>query len=111
MARGVHEYMRFIEQVVVNLLATYGIKGNRVHGASGVWLDAKKIAAVGIAVKSGITQHGVVINVCPDLWYVDYIIPWGLRNKGVTSMNAQGIGVSSLQEVRDRFLQWTVGIQ
>jgi lipoyl(octanoyl) transferase len=69
-----------------------------------VWLGDKKIAAVGIAVNSGITQHGVAINVCPDLSYFGYIIPCGLRNKGVTSMKAQGVGVPSLQEVRDRFL-------
>ena len=104
MGCGLHEYVRLLEQVVINLLVTYGIKGNRVDGASGVWLGDMKIAAVGNAVKSGITQHGGAINVCPDLSYFDYIIPCGLRNKGVTSMKAQGVTVPSLQEVRDRFL-------
>ena len=81
MALGVHQYLRLLEQVVINLLAIYGINGNRVDGASGVWLGDKKIAAVGIAVKSGITQHGVAINVCPDLSYFDYIVPCGLHQQ------------------------------
>lgn len=104
MALGVHQYLRLLEQVVINLLALYGIHGNRVDGASGVWLGDRKIAAVGIAVKSGITQHGVAINVCPDLSYFDCIVPCGLRNKGVTSMAAQGAGTLTLQQVRDVFL-------
>ncbi len=104
MELGVHQYVRLLEQVVINLLATYGINGNRVDGASGVWLGDKKIAAVGIAVKSGITQHGVAINVCPDLSYFDFIVPCGLRNRGVTSMQAQGAGVVGLQPIRDLFL-------
>lgn len=104
MAMGVHQYVRLLEQVVINLLATCGIIGHRVDGATGVWLGNKKIAAVGIAVKSGITQHGVAINVCPDLSYFEYIVPCGLRNKGVTSMQAQGIGALSLRQVRNMFL-------
>jgi lipoate-protein ligase B len=104
MALGVHQYVRLLEQVVINLLATCGITSDRVDGATGVWLGNKKIAAVGIAVKSGITQHGVAINVCPDLSYFDFIIPCGLLNKGVTSMQAQGIGALSLQQVRSMFL-------
>ena len=90
--------------MVIDLLAACGIRSSRTAGASGVWIGDNKIAAVGIAVKSGITQHGIAINVCPDLSYFDYIVPCGLRNKGVTSMKAQGVTVPSLQEVRDRFL-------
>lgn len=104
MELGVHQYVRLLEQVVINLLATHGINGIRVDGASGVWLGDKKIAAVGIAVRSGITQHGVAINVCPDLSYFDFIVPCGLRNRGVTSMQAQGAGVVGLQPIRDLFL-------
>jgi lipoate-protein ligase B len=105
MALGVHRYVRLLEQVVIDLLAVYGIRGNRARGASGVWIGDRKIAAVGVAVKSGITQHGIAINVCPDLSYFDFIVPCGLRNRGVTSMEAQGGGVPCLQQVRDRFLR------
>jgi len=105
MAIGVHKYMRRLEQVVINLLAAWGIAGKRAPGASGVWIGNRKIAAVGIAVKSGITQHGVAVNVCTDLSYFDTIVPCGLRNRGVTSMKAQGAGGDlSLRQVRDRFL-------
>ncbi len=103
-ALGVHRYVRLLERTVIGVLAGYGIKGQRAAGASGVWLGDKKIAAVGIAVKSGVTQHGIAINVCPDLSCFDYIIPCGLPDKGATSIEAQGAGVVCLKEVRDKFL-------
>jgi lipoate-protein ligase B len=104
LVEGIHQYVRLLEQVVMNLLATYGINAGRVEGASGVWVGDKKIAALGIAIKNGVTQHGVAINVCPDLSYFDLIVPCGLEGKGVTSIQALGGAVPKLQQVRDRFL-------
>lgn len=103
---GVHQYVRLLEQVAIDLFASFGIKSGRADGASGVWVGDNKIAAVGIAVKSGITQHGIAINVCPDLSYFSYIVPCGLHNKGVTSIEAQGAGTPSLSEVRNKFLYY-----
>jgi len=105
LVQGVHQYVRQLEQVVIDLLAGYGVDSGRVEGASGVWVGDKKIAAVGIAVKNGIAQHGVAINVCPDLSYFDLIVPCGLKGKGVTSLKELGVPVPSLQQVRDNFLQ------
>jgi len=104
LVQGVHQYVRMLEQVVINLLAVYGIRAGRVEGASGVWVGNKKIAALGIAIKHGITQHGVAINVCPDLSCFDLIVLCGLKDKGVTSLQALGVAVPTLQEVRDCFL-------
>jgi lipoyl(octanoyl) transferase len=94
-----------LEEVVINLLAGYGIEAGRVESASGVWVGNRKIAAVGIAIKNGVTEHGVAINVCPDLSYFDLIVPCGLKDKGVTSMQALGMDGVNLQEVGDRFLR------
>lgn len=105
LVKGVHEYVRMLEQVVMNLLAEYGIHSGRVEGASGVWVGDKKIAALGIAIKNGVTEHGVAINVFPNLSYFELIVPCGLKGKGVTSMKALGVEVSNLQEIRDRFLR------
>ena len=108
-APSAHEYMRRLEQVVINLLAGYGIQGHRVDGATGVWLGDNKIAAIGIAVNSGVTQHGVAINVSPNLSYFDYIIPCGLADKGVTSMKREGCN-ATLADVRNSFLDEFSGI-
>lgn len=102
---NVHCYVRLIEQVVIDLLAGYGIIGRRVEGASGVWVGEKKIAALGIAVRHGVTQHGVAINVNPDLAYFNYIVPCGLKNRGVTSLAALGVPFPSVLQVRDEFLR------
>lgn len=104
LVRNVHQYVRLLERVVIHVLASFGIKGTRLEGASGVWIGDEKIAAIGIAVKSGITQHGVAVNICPDLSYFDLIVPCGLRNKGVTSMEVRNGGVIAMPAVRDRFL-------
>lgn len=103
--RGVHQYVRLLEQVVINLLPGYGVIGQRLEGASGVWVGDKKIAAVGIAVKHGVTQHGVAINVNPDLSHFNLIVPCGIKNKGITSFRALGVPVANLQQVRDDFLR------
>jgi lipoyl(octanoyl) transferase len=102
--QGVHQYVRFIEQVVINLVAKYGILGQRIEGASGVWVSDKKVAALGIAVRNGITQHGVAINVAPNLSHFNMIIPCGIKDKGVTSLQELDVCVTDLQQVRDDFI-------
>lgn len=102
--QGVHQYVRLLEQVVINLLAKYGVVGQRLERASGVWVGNKKIAAIGIAVKHGLTQHGVAINVNPDLAHFNWIVPCGIKDKGVTSLSELGVPITHLRQVRDDFL-------
>ncbi|HWR39462.1 MAG TPA: lipoyl(octanoyl) transferase LipB [Patescibacteria group bacterium] len=102
--RTVHEYVRQLEQVMLNLLTLYGFDGQRIAGASGVWVGEKKVAAIGIAVRHGITQHGMAINVHPDLRHFEYIIPCGIQDKGVTSLQELGAGTLTLEQVRNDFL-------
>lgn len=101
---SVHQYVRQLEQVVIDLLARHGVGGRRIEGASGVWVGDSKIAALGIAVRHGVTQHGVSINVNPDLAFYQLIVPCGLKNRGVTSLVALGARGAVLGQVRDEFL-------
>jgi lipoyl(octanoyl) transferase len=91
---GVREYVEILEQCIIDCIAKYGLKGERLEGASGVWLDAdtekaRKICAVGIKVSRGITMHGFAFNINTDLSYFDNIIPCGLEDKGVTSLEKE----------------------
>ena len=98
-------YLRLLEQAVINLLVGYGVVGVRMDGLSGVWVKDKKIASVGIAIKNGVTQHGVAINVNPNLSHFDFIIPCGLKNAGITSLHDLNISILKLHQVRDDFLR------
>jgi lipoyl(octanoyl) transferase len=87
--RDVGAYLRALEQVLIDTLAEFGIEGGRVPGATGVWVDGAKVAAMGVHISRWVTSHGFALNVDPDLNYFRYIIPCGLRQP-VTSMRALG---------------------
>ncbi len=87
-------YMRNLEEVIIHVLKEYDIKGERIEGETGVWIDAaspyaRKICAMGVRTSKWVTMHGLALNVSTDLKYFDYIIPCGIRNKGVTSMEKE----------------------
>lgn len=89
------KYMRGLEEVIILTIAHYGIKGDRLPGATGVWLDAgdpakaRKICAMGVRCSRWMTMHGFALNVNTDLRYFDYIVPCGISDKGVTSMKKE----------------------
>jgi lipoyl(octanoyl) transferase len=85
--RDVVAYVRAIEQVVIDALAEFGIGSGRVAGATGVWTDEGKIAAIGVHISRWVTSHGFALNVDTDLDFFRYIVPCGLT-KPVTSMRA-----------------------
>ena len=87
--RDVVGYIRGIEQVLIDTLAEFSIEARRVEGATGVWTDAGKIAAIGVHISRWVTSHGFALNVDTDLSYFQYIVPCGLT-KPVTSMRALG---------------------
>ncbi|KAK4522674.1 hypothetical protein GAYE_PCTG14G0564 [Galdieria yellowstonensis] len=76
-------YLRRLEQVVIEALKIYGLEAHRVEGLTGVWLDNKKIAAIGIAASKWITMHGVALNVINDLEPFRKIVPCGIRDREV----------------------------
>lgn len=85
-----HWFLREIEQTIIDLLAFYNIKGERIEGLTGVWIDQKhKICAIGLHCSRWVTSHGFALNVCNDLNEFNYIIPCGIQNKGVTSITKE----------------------
>jgi lipoyl(octanoyl) transferase len=95
--RDVGAYLRALEQVLIETLDEFGIAAGRMQGATGVWVDGAKVAAMGVHISRWVTSHGFALNVDPDLNYFRYIVPCGLRQP-VTSMRALGCSASR-QEV------------
>ena len=88
--RDVGAYVRSIEQVIIDTLADYGISAGRIPKLTGVWVDDRKIAAIGVHLSRWVTSHGFALNVHTDLNYFKYIVPCGLT-KPVTSMSQLGV--------------------
>lgn len=104
-------YLRSLEEVIILTMAAYGLTGQRSAGETGVWLDAnvpgkeRKICAMGIRCSRWITMHGFAFNVNTDLQYFNYIIPCGIQNKQVTSLQKE-LGFSvDLNEVKGKVIK------
>ena len=99
-------YLRSLEEVIINTIAHFGIKGERSPGETGVWIDAgqkgaeRKICAMGVRCSRWITMHGWALNVNTDLSYFDYIIPCGIQDKQVTSMQKELGHEVNMREVK-----------
>lgn len=98
-SRDVHLYLRRLEEVIIRALRHFGIEAHRKEGLTGVWVGEEKVAAMGIKVSHWITMHGFALYVYPNLSHFDLIVPCGIHDKGVTSLqNLLGQEVT-LQEV------------
>jgi lipoyl(octanoyl) transferase len=87
----IHKYLRFLEEAVILTLQEYGIVASRVDGLTGVWIDggtknARKICAIGVKSSRWVTMHGIGFNINSKLDYFDYIVPCGINDKAVTSI-------------------------
>lgn len=90
----IHKYLRLLEEMVILTLSEYGLKAERSEGETGVWLDvgtpfARKICAMGVRASRWVTMHGFALNVNSDLGYFDLMIPCGIKDKAVTSLNVE----------------------
>jgi lipoyl(octanoyl) transferase len=90
----IHKYMRFLEEAVILTLADFGIDAGRVDGLTGVWIDAqlstpRKICALGVKSSRWVTMHGIGFNVNTNLKYFSHIVPCGIDDKAVTSMQQE----------------------
>jgi lipoyl(octanoyl) transferase len=100
------KYLRNLEEVIILTIAEYGIKGGRSEGETGVWIDEdipgkeRKICAIGVRCSRWITMHGFALNVNTDLGYFDHIIPCGIQNKQVTSIEKELGYTVDLNEVK-----------
>lgn len=107
----IHKYLRFLEEAVIRTLAEYGIKAGRIEGLTGVWLDendprkARKICALGVRCSRWVTMHGFAFNVNTDLNYFNYIIPCGITDKAVTSLEKELGRKMNMEEVSSRLLK------
>ncbi len=86
LGKDVHAHLRRIEEVLIRVLADFGLEGRRDPAYTGVWVGDEKIAAIGVRVSHWVTSHGFALNLDPDLGYFARIIPCGIRDKGVTSL-------------------------
>jgi len=89
-------YMRMLEDVVIDCLQTYGIKSGRKKGLTGVWVEDDKICAMGVRLSKWVTMHGFAFNLDPDMTYFDGMIPCGIFEYGVTSLEELDIQFSSI---------------
>ena len=95
----IHRYLRYLEEAVILTLADFGLEAGRIEGLTGVWLDhiqqkhPRKICAMGVKSSRWVTMHGLALNVNTNLQYFDYIVPCGISDKAVTSMQ-QELGAS-----------------
>ena len=102
------KYLRCLEEVIILTMAEYGLKGERSPGETGVWMDTsikgkeRKICAMGIRCSRWITMHGFAFNVNTDLTYFNHIIPCGIQNKQVTSLQKELGHTLNLDEVKDK---------
>ncbi|MFN4124091.1 MAG: lipoyl(octanoyl) transferase LipB [Flavobacteriales bacterium] len=107
----IHKYLRYLEEAAIQVCAQYGIMADRYEGYTGVWLDAdkpsaRKICAMGVKCSRWVTMHGIAFNVKPDLSYFNHIIPCGIKDKDVTSLQRElGAKCPSLDEVKENLLQ------
>jgi lipoyl(octanoyl) transferase len=107
----IHKYLRFLEEMVILTLAEYGLKAERSEGETGVWLDvgtpfARKICAMGVRASRWVTMHGFALNVNTDLGYFDLMIPCGIKDKAVTSLNVElGKKEVDAEEVKQKLLK------
>ncbi|ERN41764.1 lipoate-protein ligase B [Rubidibacter lacunae KORDI 51-2] len=97
--RDLHWYLRQLEAVAIDVLDNYGLRGERVPGRTGTWVDGRKLVAIGIKVRRWIAMHGFALNVCPDLSGFARIVPCGIGDRPVGSV-AQFVPEASVESAR-----------
>ena len=106
--RDMHRYLRDIEEAVIRSIGAFGITGKRVEAVTGVWVDtprgSEKICAIGVKVTRWITMHGFALNVNSNLDFFNNIIPCGITDKGVTSMQKISGKEFPLSDIQDRII-------
>jgi len=107
----IHRYLRVLEEVVISTLAEYGLRAGRIAGLTGVWLDfeegaanPRKICAMGVKCSRWVTMHGFAFNINTDLAYFGHIVPCGITDKAVTSLQQELGRAVPLPEVEEKLL-------
>ncbi len=102
--RDVHRYVRDLEEAMVRVCADYGVAAGRVPGRTGCWVGDDKVGAIGVRLSRWVTSHGLALNVNVDLAPFRLIVPCGIRDKGVTSLELLLGRRPHMTEVRERLI-------
>ena len=97
--QDLHKYLRWLERLIIEALAGYEIAATQRKSLTGVWVEDRKIASIGVGVRHWITMHGFALNVCGDLSPFDQIVPCGINNVAMTSMEKEAGRTFSVAEV------------
>ncbi|MBM4371742.1 MAG: lipoyl(octanoyl) transferase LipB, partial [Deltaproteobacteria bacterium] len=109
--RDLHRYLRDLEEVLIRAVATWGVRGFRSQGFTGVWTAGGKVAAIGVRVSSGwITSHGFALNVSTDLSFFGSIVPCGIADREVTSLVRETGRDIGLDEAREAVVRAFAGV-
>jgi lipoyl(octanoyl) transferase len=100
--RDLHCYLRKLEDLLIDLLKEFEIKGSKVEGKTGVWVQERKIASIGVGVRKWVTMHGFALNVASDLSGFQSITPCGLSGVRMTSISIESGNEVSLETVREK---------
>lgn len=100
--RDLHCYLRSLEDLLIDLLKEFGIRGDKVAGKTGVWVQDRKIASIGVGVRKWVTMHGFALNVASDLSGFQSIVPCGLPGVRMTSISTELATEVSLEIVREK---------
>ena len=103
---SIPDYVHGVEQAVIDVLRGFGLAAHRLAGYPGVWVEDRKICAIGVRVSRGRSMHGFALNVDPDLAMFANIVPCGIADKAVTSMKAEGVDVSMKEVVDAVVARW-----
>jgi lipoyl(octanoyl) transferase len=100
--RDVRKYVRGLEEVMIRIAGSYGLEAERIEGLNGAWIEDRKIGAVGVRIRRWVTMHGFALNATTGLDAFDLIVPCGIRDKRVTSLQQELQHDVGLEEVYER---------
>ena len=111
----IHKYLRLLEEVIIKVMADYNLMAGRSNGETGVWLDAdtkkaRKICAIGVHCSRWVTKHGLAFNVSADMSYFQHIVPCGITDKAVTSLEKELGRKIDTEEIKQKFKKYFVEI-
>jgi lipoyl(octanoyl) transferase len=108
----VHRYVRDIEEVMIRTCLDYGVPAARIGGLTGTWVGTDKIGAIGVRISRWITSHGFAFNVATDLAYFDLIVPCGIADRGITSLQrvlGRTVSIANVEESLVRHFESVFG--
>ena len=100
----IHKYLRYLEEVIIKVCADYGFEAGRIEGLTGVWIGEQKVCAMGIRCSRWVTMHGFALNINTDLKYFDHIVPCGINDKEVTSLQKLTGREIDVNEVKEKIV-------